>query len=127
MNIKLRKISKDIDNVLNHYERYTKDFNLVSSKCISETRFLENTLKRIKNELSNVLSDFKTKSEEHQIISNVIDTFEAVIQEKQDIYYYSVIDQYGERKYKTDRKGHIIGILEWALDRIAGNIDVGVI
>ncbi|MDK4164365.1 pathogenicity island protein, partial [Staphylococcus pseudintermedius] len=30
----------------------------------------------------------------------------------------------GEHKHTTDRKGHIIGILEWALDYIVGNIEV---
>ncbi|MDU9318371.1 pathogenicity island protein, partial [Staphylococcus pseudintermedius] len=47
-----------------------------------------------------------------------------VIHETQDIYHYSIIDDKGEHKHTTDRKGHIIGILEWALDYIVGNIEV---
>ncbi|WP_368080840.1 hypothetical protein [Staphylococcus aureus] len=33
----------------------------------------------------------------------------------------------GEHKHTTDRKGHVIGMLEWALDYIVGNIEVEVL
>ncbi|EHA6121654.1 hypothetical protein FXV90_01110 [Staphylococcus pseudintermedius] len=49
---------------------------------------------------------------------------EDVMNETKDIYHYSIIDDKGEHKHTTDRKGHIIGIMEWALDYIVGNIEV---
>ena len=43
--------------------------------------------------------------------------------EDKEIYYYTVTDSTGEHEH-TDREGHVIGILEWALDYIVGNIEV---
>ena len=34
------------------------------------------------------------------------------------------LDSTGEHEHTTDREGHVIGILEWALDYIVGNIEV---
>ncbi|MDW5472300.1 hypothetical protein [Staphylococcus equorum] len=42
-------------------------------------------------------------------------TLDAVINEKQETYNYSVTDDKGTKDYTTDREGHIIGILEWEL------------
>ncbi|WP_261007244.1 hypothetical protein [Staphylococcus haemolyticus] len=46
------------------------------------------------------------------------------MKETESVYHYSVTDENGEHYHTTDRKGHIIGILEWALDQIVGNIDI---
>ncbi|MBJ6365111.1 hypothetical protein JF558_03965 [Staphylococcus hominis] len=75
----------------------------------------------------NILFHLEFSSEEYQILNEVNETFNDVMKEKQDIYTYSVVAGGKEERYTTDRKGHLIGILEWALDYIVGNIDVGVI
>lgn len=124
---RIREIAKSIDKIINHSDALVIGYNIVSKQCITEREYLERALRKQSICLAGCLLELDKTSREHQIISDVIDTFEAVIQEKQDIYFYSVIDQNGKRRYKTDRKGHIIGILEWALERIIGNIDVGVI
>lgn len=124
---RIREIAKSIDKIINHSDALVIGYNIVSKQCITEREYLEKALRKQSICLASCLLELDKTSEEHQIISDVIDTFEAVIQEKQDIYFYSVIDQNVKRRYRTDRKGHIIGILEWALERITGNIDVGVI
>ncbi|CAC7901246.1 pathogenicity island protein [Staphylococcus aureus] len=58
------------------------------------------------------------------ILDEVTMTLSDVMKETQHVYRYSVIDEKGEHKHTTDRKGHVIGMLEWALDYIAGNIEV---
>ncbi|HEC2216866.1 TPA: pathogenicity island protein [Staphylococcus delphini] len=90
----------------------------------SNTRFYEQSLKIIHKELLKIMSCLKRNSEEYEIINEVVQTLDDVIHETQDIYHYSIIDDKGEHKRTTDRKGHIIGILEWALDYIVGNIEV---
>ncbi|MGS4207770.1 pathogenicity island protein [Staphylococcus pseudintermedius] len=90
----------------------------------STTSFYEQALKMIHKELFKIVSYLKFDSEEYEIINEVVQTLDDVIHETQDIYHYSIIDDKGEHKHTTDRKGHIIGILEWALDYIVGNIEV---
>lgn len=131
MNIKQREelsnVVKDMDKVINHSEDLKTSYNIITASGITETQVIERAMEVFRIKLFNIVCELNFDSEEYQIISSVIDTFEAVIQEKQDKYFYSVIDQNGETRHATDRKGHLIGILEWALDQIAGNIDVGVI
>lgn len=114
-----------MDKVINQSEDLRIRYNIITTNGITETQVIERVIEVFKIKLFNIQCEFSFNSEEHQIISGVIETFEAVRQEKQDIYFYSVLDQNGETRHATDRKGHLIGTLEWALDQIAGNIDVG--
>ncbi|WP_239763052.1 pathogenicity island protein [Mammaliicoccus sp. I-M35] len=131
MNIKQREelsnVVRDMDKVINQSEDLRISYNIITANGITETHVIERAIEVFRIKLFNIQCEFSFNSEEHQIISGVIEMFEAVSQEKQDIYFYSVLDQNGETRHATDRKGHLIGILEWALDQIAGNIDVGVI
>ncbi|EGQ2799466.1 MULTISPECIES: hypothetical protein [Staphylococcus intermedius group] len=90
----------------------------------STTSFYEQALKMIHKELFKIVSYLKFDSEEYGIINEVVCTLYDVMNETKDIYHYNIIDDKGEHKHTTDRKGHIIGILEWALDYIVGNIEV---
>ncbi|EIQ4141111.1 pathogenicity island protein [Staphylococcus pseudintermedius] len=90
----------------------------------SNSIFYEQALKMFHKELFNIVAHLNFDSEEYKIINEVVQTLHDVIHETQDIYHYSIIDDKGEHKHTTDRKGHIVGILEWALDYIIGNIEV---
>ncbi|HEC2146756.1 TPA: pathogenicity island protein [Staphylococcus delphini] len=111
---------------LNHRKHLYKVVKVMEKAIVvkSTTSFYEQTLKMIHKELFKIASYLESDSEEYEIINEVVQTLDDVIHETQDIYHYSIIDDKGEHKRTTDRKGHIIGILEWALDYIVGNIEV---
>ncbi|MBF0749128.1 pathogenicity island protein [Mammaliicoccus lentus] len=120
------KITGDMEKVINHSSSLTAGYNILTEQGISEATYLEKAINLFRKDLFNVLSELDYESEEFKILDDVTMTFRDVLSEKQEVYYYSVIDQNGETKHTTNRKGHIIGILEWALEMIVGNIDVEV-
>lgn len=90
----------------------------------TDTDYYEYMLKLIHKELFNILAELDFEDEAFSILDEVTMTLGDVMKEDKEIYHYSVIDNKGETKHTTDRKGHIVGILEWTLDYIVGNIDV---
>lgn len=124
---KLSVVAREMDKVINHSRELTSNFNDITDSFITETEFIEKSLKNTSEKIFNILFHLEFSSEEYQILNEVIETLNDVMKEKQDIYTYSVVAGGKEERYTTDRKGHLIGILEWALDYIVGNIDVGVI
>lgn len=90
----------------------------------TDTDYYEYMLKLIHKELFNILAELDFEDEAFSILDEVTMTLSNVMNEDKEVYYYSVIDDKDETKYTTDRKGHIFGILEWALDYIVGNIEV---
>lgn len=93
----------------------------------TDTEYYEEVLNLIYRELFNIVLDLEYKTEEYKTILEVVKTLKDVMNEDKEVYYYTVTDSTGEHEHTTDREGHVIGILEWALDYIVGNIDVGVI
>lgn len=89
-----------------------------------DTAFYEHMLKLIHKELFNIIAELDFEDEVFSILDEVTMTLGNVMNEDKEVYHYSVIDDKGETKYTTDRKGHIVGILEWAFDYIVGNIEV---
>ena len=81
-------------------------------------------MKLVHKELFNILAELDFEDEAFSILDEVTMTLSDVMNEDKEIYYYSVIDNTGEHEHTTDREGHVIGILEWALDYIVGNIEV---
>ena len=124
---RLSVVAREMDKVINHSRELTTNFNDITDSFITETEFIEKSLKNTSEKIFNILFHLEFSSEEYQILNEVNETFNDVMKEKQDIYTYSVVAGGKEEKYTTNRKGHLIGILEWALDYIVGNIDVGVI
>lgn len=124
---RLSVVAREMDKVINHSRELTTNFNDITDSFITETEFIEKSLKNTSEKIFNILFHLEFSSEEYQILNEVIETLNDVLREKQDIYTYSVVAGGKEEKYTTNRKGHLIGILEWALDYIVGNIDVGVI
>lgn len=124
---RLSVVAREMDKVINHSRELTSNFNDITDSFITETEFIEKSLKNTSEKIFNILFHLEFSSEEYQILNEVIETLNDVLKEKQDIYTYSVVAGGKEEKYTTNRKGHLIGILEWALDYIVGNIDVGVI
>lgn len=124
---KLSVVAREMDKVINHSRELTSNFNDITDSFITETEFIEKSLGNTSEKIFNILFHLEFSSEEYQILNEVNETFNNVMKEKQDIYTYSVVAGGKEEKYTTNRKGHLIGILEWALDYIVGNIDVGVI
>ncbi len=125
----LSKVVRALEKVL--YEENddtflsTKDrFHLMTEHKYGDTTFYERFLKLVHEELFNILAELDFEDEAFSILNEVTMTLSDVMRETQDVYHYSVIDDKGEHKHATDRKGHIIGILEWALDYIVGNIEV---
>ncbi|MGC7614667.1 pathogenicity island protein [Staphylococcus epidermidis] len=129
---KLSKIVKVIEKVLEEKDKdiflSAKDrFHSITNYRYSDTAFYEHILKLVHKELFNVLAELDFDDETFSVLDEVTMTLGNVMNEDKEVYHYSVIDDKGETKYTTDRKGHIVGILEWAFDYIVGNIDVGVI
>ncbi|HHW4764679.1 TscA family type II toxin-antitoxin system antitoxin [Staphylococcus aureus] len=120
---KLSSLTKDMEKIINNSNSLTSKYNEITEVHISETQYIEQSLRYIYQRLFNIVSYLKFDSEEYEIIKEIVQTLSDVINEKQDIYSYSVISGNEETKYTTDRKGHVLGILEWALDFIVGNIE----
>ena len=99
-------------------------FHFITDYHYNDTAFYEHILKLVHKELFNILAELDFEDEAFSILDEVTMTLSDVMNEDKEIYYYSVIDNTGEHEHTTDREGHVIGILEWALDYIVGNIEV---
>lgn len=125
----LSKVVKVIEKVLDEKDKEVflsaKDrFHSITDYKYNDTEFYERILKLVHKELFNILAELDFDEESFSILDEVTMTLSDVIEEDDEIYYYTVTDSTGEHKHTTDREGHVIGILEWALDYIAGNIEV---
>ncbi|RIM04454.1 pathogenicity island protein [Staphylococcus chromogenes] len=125
----LSKVVKVIEKVLDEKDKEVflsaKDrFHSITDYKYNDTEFYEHILKLVHKELFNILAELDFDDEAFSILDEVTMTLSDVIEEDDEIYYYTVTDISGEHKHTTDREGHVIGILEWALDYIAGNIEV---
>ncbi|MCE3399064.1 pathogenicity island protein [Staphylococcus aureus] len=99
-------------------------FHFITDYRYNDTVFYEHILKLVHKELFNILVEVDFEDEAFSILDEVTMTLSDVMNEDKEIYYYSVKDSTGEQKHATDREGHVIGILEWALDYMVGNIEV---
>ncbi|PTG05973.1 pathogenicity island protein [Staphylococcus chromogenes] len=125
----LSKVVKVIEKVLDEKDKEVflsaKDrFHSITDYKYNDTEFYEHILKFVHKELFNILAELDFDDEAFSILDEVTMTLSDVIEEDDEIYYYTVTDSSGEHKHTIDREGHVIGILEWALDYIAGNIEV---
>ncbi|UXR72074.1 pathogenicity island protein [Staphylococcus sp. IVB6238] len=125
----LSKVVRALEKVL--YEENDDTFLSVKDRFHSmtehkydDTTFYERFLKLVHEELFSILAELDFEDEAFSIIEEVTATLDDVRHETQKVYHYSVINEKGEHKHTTDRKGHIIGMLEWALEYIVGNIEV---
>ncbi|HCQ3487916.1 TPA: pathogenicity island protein [Staphylococcus aureus] len=121
---KLSSLTKDMEKIINNSNSLTRKYNEITEVNISETQYIEQSVKYIYQRLFSILCYLKFDTEEYEIIKEVVQTLSDVINVKQDIYRYSVISGNKETKYTTDRKGYLLQIIEWALDFIVGNIEV---
>ncbi|AMW23487.1 pathogenicity island protein [Staphylococcus haemolyticus] len=99
-------------------------FHSITDYRYNDTDYYEYMLKLIHKELFNILAELDFEDEAFSILDEVTMTLSDVMNEDKEIYYYTVTDSTGEHEHTTDREGHVIGILEWALDYIVGNIEV---
>ncbi|MDT0742497.1 pathogenicity island protein [Staphylococcus epidermidis] len=126
---RLSKVVQILEKVL--YEKNkniflsAKDkFHSITDYRYDDTVFYEQILKLVHKELFNILAELDFEDEAFSILDEVTMTLSDVMNEDKEIYYYSVLDSTGEHKHTTDREGHVIGILEWAIDYIVGNVEV---
>lgn len=125
----LSKVVQALEKVLYEKDKdiflSAKDsFHFITDYHYNDTAFYEHILKLVHKELFNILAEVDFEDEAFSILDEVTMTLSDVMNEDKEIYYYSVEDSTGEQKHTTDREGHVIGILEWALDYIVGNIEV---
>lgn len=120
----LSKVIGDMEKVINHSSSLSIGYNMLTEQGITETNYLEKVINLFRKDLFNVLCELDFESEEFSILDNVTLTFRDVLKDKKEVYEYSVVNSGGETKHSTNRKGQLIGILEWALDYIVGNIEV---
>ncbi|WP_239762215.1 pathogenicity island protein [Mammaliicoccus sp. I-M35] len=120
----LSKVLKNMDKVINHSEDITLSYNIITEIGLAETQVIEIAIKLFREKLLNILCELDSESEEFKILDDVTISFKNVLKDKKEIYEFSVVNANGEVRHEIDRKRHLIGILEWALDQIAGNIDM---
>lgn len=125
----LSKVVKVLEKVLDEKDKEvflsSKDrFHSITGYQHNDTAFYEHILKLVHKELFNIVSYLKFNTEEYAVINEVVNTLHDVMNETQETYSYSVTDEKGTSDYTTDREGHVVGILGWALDYIVGNIEV---
>lgn len=122
---------KEITNVTNFMERVIsepeeclKDFNILTQQEANMTTFLEFALKFFERKTWEIVQYLEFDTDEFIILNEVNVTLDDVRKETASVYYGTIKDDRGEHPYTTNRKGHIIEILEWAHEYIVGNIDV---
>lgn len=120
----LSKVLKNIDKVINHSEDITLSYNIITETGLNETQVIENAIRLFREKLLNILCALDCESEEFKILDDVTMSFKNVLKDKKELYECSVVNINGEVWHETNRKEQMIGILEWALDQIAGNIDM---
>ncbi|MCQ9302445.1 MULTISPECIES: pathogenicity island protein [Mammaliicoccus] len=120
----LSKVLKNIDKVINHSEDITLSYNIITETGLNETQVIENAIRLFREKLLNILCELDCESEEFKILDDVTVSFKNVLKDKKELYECSVVNINGEVRHETNRKDQMIGILEWALDRIAGNIEM---
>lgn len=120
----LSKVLKNIDKVINHSEDITLSYNSITEIGLTETQVIENAIRLFREKLLNILCELDCESEEFKILDDVTITFNNVLKDKKELSECSVVNINGEVRHETNRKNQMIGILEWALDQIAGNIDM---
>ncbi|MEB6226834.1 pathogenicity island protein [Staphylococcus sciuri] len=120
----LSKVLKNIDKVINHSEDITLSYNIITETGLNETQVIENAIRLFREKLLNILCELDCESEEFKILDDMTVSFKNVLKDKKELYECSVVNINGEVRHETNRKDQMIGILEWALDQIAGNIDM---
>lgn len=118
----LTKIAHFMESVINETDNCVRDFNILTQQQVNKTTFLEFALKFFERKTWGIVETLEFDTNEFILLNEVNETLDSVMKETESVYQYSVIDENGEHYHTTDRKGHIIGILEWALDQIVGNI-----
>lgn len=121
---KLSKVTSDMEKVINHSSNLSIGYNLLTQREISETTYLEKVINLFRKDLFNILCELDFENQEFLILDDVTLTLRDALNDIKEVYEYSVADVSGEIKHTTNRKGQLIGILEWALDYIVGNIEV---
>lgn len=118
------KITGDMERVINHSSSLTAGYNILTEQGISEATYLEKAISLFRKDLFNVLSELDYESEEFKILDDVTIIFKNILKDNKEVYEYSVINSEGETRHETNRKGQLIGIIEWALNQLVGNIDM---
>ena len=120
----LTKIAHFMESVINETDNSVRDFNILTQQQVNKTTFLEFALKFFERKTWEIVETLEFDTNEFILLNEVNETLDSVMKETESVYHYSVTDENGEHYHTTDRKGHIIGILEWALNQIVGNIDI---
>lgn len=120
----LTKIAHFMESVIYETDNCVRDFNILTQQQVNKTTFLEFALMFFERKTWEIVETLEFDTNEFILLNEVNETLDSVMKETESVYQYSVTDENGEHYHTTDRKGHIIGILEWALDQIIGNIDI---
>ncbi|WP_240930009.1 pathogenicity island protein [Staphylococcus hominis] len=120
----LTKIAHFMESVIYETDNCVRDFNILTQQQVNKTTFLEFALMFFERKTWEIVETLEFDTNEFILLNEVNETLDSVMKETESVYQYSVTDENGEHYHTTDRKGHIIGILEWALDQIVGNIDI---
>lgn len=122
----IAKIVGDIEKVIEHSNELTAGYNMIMNFRISETTYLEKVINLFRKDMFDVLVELDHKSDEFEILDDVTMTLKDVLNDIRDVYEYSVITGNIVIHHETNRKGNLIGILEWALEQLHGNIELEV-
>lgn len=122
----IAKIAGDIETLIEHSSILNKGYNLLTGKRLTETNYLELSINLLRTDLLNVQFESEMDGEEFLVLDDVAFTLEGVLRDKREVYEYSVIAGNIVTHHETDRKGNLIGILEWALEQLHGNIEMEV-
>lgn len=120
----LTKIAHFMESVINETDNSVRDFNILTQQQVNKTTFLEFALIFFERKTWEIVETLEFDTNEFILLNEVNETLDSVMKETESVYQYSVTDENGEHYHTTDRKGHIIRILEWALNQIVGNIDI---
>ncbi|KXA38888.1 hypothetical protein [Staphylococcus lugdunensis] len=120
----IAKVTNFMEQVISEPEDCLKDFNILTQQEANMTTFLEFALKFFERKTWDIVQYLEFDTEEFVILNEVNNTLDDVTKEIASVYHGSIIDETGEHPYTTDRKGHIIEVIEWAHEYIVGNIEV---
>ncbi|MCH4420258.1 pathogenicity island protein [Staphylococcus haemolyticus] len=120
----ITKLTNFMEQVMSEPEDCLKDFNILTQQEVNMTTFLEFVLKFFERKTRDIVQYLECGTEEFDVLNVVNNTLDDVTKEKASVYHGTIIDDKGEHPYTTNRKGHIIEMLEWAHEYIVGNLEV---
>lgn len=120
----LSKVINQIDDVITNTEEIKNAYNYVSNETINTEQLLEKVLKNIATNIGNVWFKTNFNTTEYDVLNEILKTLHTVKEDDSQEYSVTILDAQGQHDEIENREQFLLGILEWASEYIAENINL---